>query len=189
MLRQGHRLTTPLLTASSRILYSRSAGSLVGKDISSGSYVLTDSLGNPHTPSLFKGRKVVLVGTSNSPACANYVVPSFVKNNESIYGAGIDNIICVGATDPYTLRSWEMSWDKNNELQHLADVNTQFLRWLDLIDSEKSSLEAKPFTLIVENGIVKHENIEQSHDDFTVTDAGTILKQLGKTLPKSTHHH
>lgn len=106
-----------------------------------------------------------------------------MKNNEAIYGAGIDNIICVGATDPYTLRSWEMSWDRDHELvlfcffllckhiliylkQHLADSNTQFLRWLDLIDSEKAQLEAKPFTLIVEDGIVKHENIEQSHDEY-----------------------
>lgn len=43
-------------------------------------------------------------------------MPSFVQNNEAIYGAGIDNIICVGATDPFTLRSWEISWDSELEL-------------------------------------------------------------------------
>ncbi len=48
----------------------------------------------------------------------------------------------------------------------LADVNSQFLRWLDLVDSEKSQLEAKPFTLIVEDGIVKKENYEQNHDEY-----------------------
>ena len=34
------------------------------------------------------------------------------------------------------------------------------------MDTEKSNLEAKPFTLIVENGIVKNENYETSHDEY-----------------------
>lgn len=36
MLRQGGRLTTPLLATASKALISRSAGSLVGKDLSAG---------------------------------------------------------------------------------------------------------------------------------------------------------
>ena len=45
-----------------------------------------------------------------------YKVPSFVNNNEAIYNAGIDNIICVAAAEPYTLRSWEYGWDPEQEL-------------------------------------------------------------------------
>jgi peroxiredoxin len=60
------------------------------------------------TDSLFKGRKVVLVGMPGAftPTCHRNHLPGFLENRDAMLSKGVDEIVVLTTNDTHVLRAW-----------------------------------------------------------------------------------
>ncbi|EFA79029.1 hypothetical protein PPL_08498 [Heterostelium album PN500] len=160
----------------------------VGQNVLNKTNYFLDQRYNKHNVNdIFANKKVVVVGIpGNSPVDTFQHVPSFVNNCDKIYSKGVNYIVCLSTLDPPMLKANRISLDPNQRLTHLCDENGAFAEELHLCqDLEVHGLGVKApyvklrrFALIVDNGNIVFESIEKHDDDYSHTDAETILKNL-----------
>eukprot|EP01104_Vermistella_antarctica_P006378 TRINITY_DN17085_c0_g1_i1.p2 TRINITY_DN17085_c0_g1~~TRINITY_DN17085_c0_g1_i1.p2 ORF type:complete len:187 (+),score=65.54 TRINITY_DN17085_c0_g1_i1:27-563(+) len=131
----------------------------------------------------FKGKKVVLFGLPGAftPICSNQHVPSYIENADKLKSAGVDTVACVSVNDSFTLKAWSAQLKAESKVEFIADWNAELVKQLGLdIDLSAAGLgvRAKRFSLVVDNGEVVHQNVEENPGQFEVTGADVILKQL-----------
>lgn len=135
------------------------------------------------TREFFAGRNVVLVGVPGAftPTCSNNHVPGFVENYDAILGRGVDAIAVLAVNDHHVMRAWARFMGAEDKLMFLADGNGAFTRALGLeTDLSVRGLgnRCKRFSMIVEDGVVKHLNIEEKTGQAVTSGAARILEQL-----------
>lgn len=130
-----------------------------------------------------KGKRIVLFGLPGAytPTCSANHVPGYVSNIDALKAKKVDEVWCVSLNDGYVMAAWGKEHDAIGKVRMLGDGNGELTKKLGLeVDLARAGLGTRMqrFSMLLEDGVVKQLNIE-APGKFEVSDAGTMLKQLG----------
>jgi len=132
---------------------------------------------------LFKGKKIVLFAVPGAftPTCSMNHLPGYLENRDAILAKGIDSIIVVAVNDPHVMGAWAKATNGEGKIQYLSDGNATFTKAVGLdidLGAGNMGVRSKRYSMLVEDGIVKQLNIEESPGQAITSSAATILEQL-----------
>ncbi|HEV7435821.1 MAG TPA: peroxiredoxin [Pseudorhizobium sp.] len=135
------------------------------------------------TDELFKGKRVVLFAVPGAftPTCSLNHLPGFLENRDAILARGVDDIAVVAVNDWHVMGAWAQSTGGTGKIHFLSDWDGAFTKSLGLeIDLSAGGLgvRSKRYSMLVDDGVVKTLNIEDSPGQATVSSAATIIEQL-----------
>ncbi|GJE10948.1 MULTISPECIES: peroxiredoxin [Methylobacterium] len=134
------------------------------------------------TDDVFKGRRVVLIGVPGAftPSCHRNHLPGFVTHKAEILGRGIDAIAVTSVNDVFVLDAWSKASGAEG-LEFLADGNADFAKALGLeMDGTGFGLgiRSKRYSMVVEDGVVRNLNVEETPSKAEASGAEALLKVL-----------
>jgi len=134
------------------------------------------------TDEYFKGRKIAFFAVPGAftPTCSAKHLPSFLDNYAKLKSKGVDAIACMSVNDVFVMNAWGNHAGSGDKIDMLADGNGDFSRALGLeMDATKfgMGLRSKRFSMLVDNGVVKHLNIEEP-GAFGVSSGDHMVGQL-----------
>ncbi|SCY88916.1 peroxiredoxin [Microvirga guangxiensis] len=134
------------------------------------------------TDDLFKGRKVVLVAVPGAftPTCHRNHLPGYVQRAEEIKAKGVDSILVTAVNDVFVMDAWAKSSGAEG-IDFLSDGNGDFAKAIKLtMDGTGFGLgiRSQRYSMVVEDGVVKAINIEDTPSKAQVSGADNILKDL-----------
>ncbi|WP_298964629.1 peroxiredoxin [uncultured Methylobacterium sp.] len=134
------------------------------------------------TDDLFKGRRVVLVAVPGAftPTCHRNHLPGYVAKRDEILARGVDAILVTAVNDVFVLDAWSQSAGAGG-VEFLADGNGDFARALGLdMDGTGFGLgvRSKRYAMLVDDGVVRVLNVEDSPSKAELSGAETLLKSL-----------
>lgn len=129
-----------------------------------------------------RGKRVVIFGLPGAytPTCSAQHVPGYVKHLDELKARGVSEVWCVSVNDGYVMAAWGKELGAIGKVRMLGDGNADFARAIGLdrdISKSGMGVRSKRFSLLVDDGVVKQVNVEES-GKFEVSDAQTMLKQL-----------
>ncbi|AWL13352.1 Peroxiredoxin [Saliniradius amylolyticus] len=134
------------------------------------------------TEQLFSNKKVVLFAVPGAftPTCSNTHLPGYVVKADDIKAKGVDDIICVSTNDIFVLNAWGEQQNAD-AITMAADGDASFTKalGLDMDTGSFGGVRSQRYSMLVENGEVKHLNVE-APGKFEVSDADTMLKLLSE---------
>jgi len=136
-----------------------------------------------NTAAAAKGKRIVLFGLPGAytPTCSAKHVPGYVANLDALKARGVDEIWCVSVNDAYVMAAWGRDQDAIGKIRMLGDGSAELAKKLGLdrdLTKDGMGIRSRRFSLLVEDGVVKHVNVEQP-GKFEVSNAETMLTQLG----------
>jgi peroxiredoxin len=134
------------------------------------------------TDDLFKGRKVVLVAVPGAftPTCHRNHLPGYVQKLDEIKTRGVDSILVTSVNDVFVMDAWGKASGAEG-LELLADGNGDFAKALGLtMDGSGFGLgtRSQRYSMVVEDGVVKSLNVEDTPSKADVSGAENLLKDL-----------
>jgi peroxiredoxin len=138
------------------------------------------------TDDLFRGRKVVLVAVPGAftPTCDRNHLPGYVQRADEIKAAaGADAIFVTAVNDVFVLKAWAQSAGANGKVEMLSDGNGDFAKAIGLsFDGSGFGLgtRSQRYSMIVDDGVVKSLNVEDSTGKADVSGAENLLNSLGE---------
>ena len=157
----------------------------VGDRVPNGTFtVMTADGPKPKTTDeLFKGKKVVLFAVPGAftPTCSNNHLPGFVKNADAIKAKGIDTIAVTGVNDVFVMDAWKKNTGAEGKIEFLADGSAAFANAIGLsVDLGPRGLgtRSQRYAMLVEDGVVKTLNLEDSPGKADISGAENLLKGL-----------
>jgi peroxiredoxin len=134
------------------------------------------------TDDIFKGKKVALfaVPGAYTNTCHKMHVPSISQNADAIKAKGVNTIAVTSVNDVFVMDAWQKA-TAADKVQFLADGNGEFAKAIDLaFDGSGNGLgtRSKRYSMLVEDGVVKKLNIEESPGKVEVSGGDALLKQL-----------
>ena len=135
------------------------------------------------TDDLFKGRKVVLVAVPGAftPTCDRNHLPGYVAKADALRAKGFDAIIVTAVNDIFVLTAWAKSSGAGEGIEFAADGNGDFAKALGLaMDGTGFGLgtRSKRYSMVVEDGVVRSLNVEDTTGKAEVSGADALLKSL-----------
>ncbi len=142
-----------------------------------------DGLKDVTTQELTAGKKVVLFAVPGAftPTCHAKHVPSYLENLDALKAKGVDAVACVAVNDAFVLDAWGKAVGSDGKIMLLSDGNATFTKAVGLdFDGSGFGLgtRSKRYSMLVENGVVKALNIEESPGVMEVSGADRILAAL-----------
>ena len=139
------------------------------------------------TADIFAGKTVALfaVPGAYTPTCMNQHVPGFVERFAELKGKGIDTIACTAVNDVFVMTNFAKDTGSDGKIVMLADGNGDFAKAIGLdIDLTKFGLgvRSKRYSMLVENGVVKSLNIDESPPDHDHSSAETLCSIIDRSL-------
>jgi peroxiredoxin len=135
------------------------------------------------TAEIFGGRTVVLFGVPGAftPTCSLNHLPGFVDKEAEIKAKGVDEIAVTSVNDVFVMNAWAKSSGALGKITFLADGVAAFATatglTLDLTD-RGLGVRSQRYSMLVEDGIVRKLNIEESAGRAETSGAEALLKQL-----------
>jgi peroxiredoxin len=135
------------------------------------------------TGEFFDGKKIVLFGLPGAftPTCHKNHLPGFLANEAAIKAKGVDAIAMTSVNDPHVLTAWAKASGAEGRVTFLSDGNAEFARaaGLDFDGSPNGmGIRSKRYAMLVEGGVVKILNIEDSPGKADISSAENLLAQL-----------
>jgi peroxiredoxin len=135
------------------------------------------------TDDIFKGKKVALFAVPGAftPTCTNLHMPSFVQNVAAFKAKGVDTIAVTGVNDVFVMEAWKKASNAEGKVDFLADGNGEFAKAIGMdFDGSGNGLgvRSKRYSMVVEDGVVKALNIEESPGKCDVSGGGKLLEQV-----------
>ena len=135
------------------------------------------------TDQLFAGKRVVLFAVPGAftPTCSLNHLPGYLENRDAILARGIDDIAVVSVNDLHVMGAWATASGGMGKINFLSDWNAAFTKALGMdIDLSAGTLgvRSKRYSMLVEDGVVKSLNLEESPGQATVSGAAAMLEQL-----------
>ncbi len=134
------------------------------------------------TDELFKGKKVVLFAVPGAftPTCHKNHLPGFIKNAGAIKSKGIDTIAVTGVNDVFVMDAWKKQTG-GDAIEFLADGSGNFAKALGLtidLTERGLGLRSTRYSMVVDDGVVKALNVEDSPGKADLSGADNLLKSL-----------
>lgn len=139
------------------------------------------------TADVFAGKKVALfaVPGAYTPTCQQQHVPGFLSRVDELKGKGIDTIACTAVNDIFVLTQFAKDTGAAGKILMLADGNGAFAKALGL-DIDLSGfglgLRSKRYAMLVDDGVVKVLNIEDSPPQHDKSSAATLCSMVDRAL-------
>ena len=146
--------------------------------------LVTDDGARPvTTQEFFAGKKVVLFGLPGAftPTCHKNHLPGFVAHEAEIKAKGVEAIAMTSVNDPFVLSAWAKASGSEGKISFLADGNADFAKAVGLdFDASANGLgiRSKRYSMLVEDGVVKTLNIEESPGKADLSTAEHLLGQI-----------
>ena len=128
---------------------------------------------------VFDGKKVAVFGLPGAftPTCSASHLPGYVVKYDELVAKGIDKVACLSVNDAFVMSAWKNASNAEN-ITMLADGDGSFSVALGLdTHIPTMGLRVRRFSMIVDNGIVTHLNIE-APGKYDVSDVDTLLGQV-----------
>jgi glutaredoxin/glutathione-dependent peroxiredoxin len=135
------------------------------------------------TADIFAGKKVVLFAVPGAftPTCHLKHLPGFIDNADAFKKKGVNTVACVAVNDPFVLDAWAKATDGMGKVLFLSDGNGEFTKKIGL-DFDGSGIglgtRSKRYAMLVDDGVVKALNIEDSPGIADVSTAEKLLAAL-----------
>lgn len=139
------------------------------------------SPGQVNVGEALKGKRVVIFGLPGAytPTCSAKHVPGYVEQLGALKAKGVDEVWCISVNDGYVMAAWGKELGAIGKVRMLGDGQAELTKKLGLdVELPGMGVRTKRFSMLVESGVVKALNVE-APGKFEVSDAGTMLKQLG----------
>jgi len=135
------------------------------------------------TAELFGGKRIVLFAVPGAftPTCSLNHLPGYLENRDAILAKGVDDIVVVAVNDQHVMGAWATSTGGTGKLRFIADWDAAFTKALGMdIDLSAGTLgvRSKRYSMLVEDGVVKTLNVEESPGQATVSAAAAMIEQL-----------
>jgi peroxiredoxin len=135
------------------------------------------------TDEIFKGKKMVLFAVPGAftPTCHKNHLPGFLQNAGAIKSKGVDAIAVTGVNDVFVMDAWKKSTGAEGKIEFLADGSGEFAKALGLtadLVARGLGIRSQRYSMLVEDGVVKSLNLEDSPGKAEVSSAEALLKQL-----------
>ena len=132
---------------------------------------------------MVKGKKIAIFGLPGAftPTCSAKHVPSYLTNLDKLKAKGVDEIWCLAVNDAFVMHAWAVDQKAQGKIRFLGDGSAEYAKKLGLeldLNARGMGTRMNRFSMLVDNGVVKQLNVE-GPGKFEVSDAGTMLKQLG----------
>lgn len=130
------------------------------------------------------GRTVVIFGlpAAFSGTCTTAHVPSFLKNREALSAKGVDEVICVSVNDYFAMKAWDKELGASDGgITMLADGMAEFTKAIGMEFSAPPVGfvdRSKRYTMLVEDGVVRELNLEESPGACSISAAETLLDAM-----------
>ncbi len=130
-----------------------------------------------------KGKKIAIFGLPGAftPTCSAKHVPSYLNNLDKLKAKGVDEVWCFAVNDPFVMGAWARDQHATGKVRMMADGSGEFTKKLGLefdLTARGMGVRSQRYSMLVDDGVVKQLNIEAG-GKFEVSDAATLLKQLG----------
>ena len=139
------------------------------------------------TAEVFAGKKVALfaVPGAYTPTCRQQHVPGFVVRVDELKGKGVDTIACTAVNDIFVLTQFAKDTGAEGRILMLADGNAELARKIGL-DIDLSGfglgLRSKRYAMLVDDGVVKVLNVEDSPPQHDKSSAATLCAMIDRSL-------
>lgn len=142
---------------------------------------LREGLERIDTPTLFKGKKVVMFGVPGAftPTCSEKHLPGFVAHLDDFRQRGIQ-VYCIAVNDPFVMKAWGKALAVPDALVLLSDGNDELTRALGLeMDASGSGMgmRSRRYALYADNAVVRGLWVEQP-GQFDASSAESVLAAL-----------
>jgi glutaredoxin/glutathione-dependent peroxiredoxin len=142
-----------------------------------------DGLKDVTTQELIAGKKVVLFAVPGAftPTCHAKHMPSYLEHLDEFKAKGVDTVACVAVNDAFVLEAWSKAVGADGKVMLLSDGNATFTKAIGLdFDGSGFGLgtRSKRYSMLVDNGVVKALNVEESPGVMEVSGADRILATL-----------
>ncbi len=132
---------------------------------------------------LTAGKTVVFFGLPGAftPTCSAKHVPSYLADADALKAKGVSDIFCISVNDAFVMGAWGRDQKTSGKVRMMADGSADFTKALGLeldLTARGMGVRCQRFSMLVVDGVVKTLNVE-APGKFEVSDAATILKQLG----------
>jgi glutaredoxin/glutathione-dependent peroxiredoxin len=135
------------------------------------------------TREVFGGKKVVLFAVPGAftPTCHLKHLPGFIESAGDFKQHGVDSVVCIAVNDPFVLAAWAEKSGGKDKVLFLSDGNAEFTKKAGM-DFDGSGVglgtRSKRYAALVEDGVVKALNVEDSPGVAVESTAAKILDRL-----------
>lgn len=159
----------------------------VGDRLPEATLLYRDEDGGPATVDLsdkLDGRKVIIFAVPGpfTPTCTQSHMPTMVRTADQLRAKGVDEIICITVGDIHVVAEWGLSTGATDAaITLLADADSSYTKSIGMaFDAPPAGLFGRPVrhAMIVEDGVVKVLQIEESRSTCEMTSGETLLDLL-----------
>jgi peroxiredoxin len=130
-----------------------------------------------------RGKRIVIFGLPGAytPTCSAKHLPGYLEHLADLKARKVDEVWCVAVNDGYVMAAWGREQKALGRVRLLGDGSAELARKLGLevdLAGGGMGLRMRRFSMLVDDGVVKQLNVE-APGKFEVSDAGTMLRQLG----------
>jgi len=130
-----------------------------------------------------RGKRIVLFGVPGAytPTCSAKHVPGYVQNLDALKALKVDEVWCMAENDGFVMAAWGRDLKALGKVRFLGDGSGDLTKKLGLevdLSAHGMGTRCQRFSMFIDDGVVKQVNVE-APGKFEVSDAGTMLKQLG----------
>ena len=135
------------------------------------------------TEQIFKGRKIVLFAVPGAftPTCQNNHLPGYLNHLDAFKAKGVEEVVVVSVNDVHVMKAWAKANDALEKIGFLADGSAIFAKEIGLVlDGNAFGMGTRSlrYSMLVEDGIVKILNVEDSPGKAEISGAEALLGQI-----------
>ena len=134
------------------------------------------------TDDVFKGKKVVLFAVPGAftPTCHKNHLPGFLTNADAFKAKGVDTIAVTGVNDVFVMNAWKKA-SGSDDIEFLADGSANWAKAVGItadLSERGLGLRSGRYCMVVDDGVVKTLNVEDSPGKAEMSGADNLLKSL-----------
>jgi len=141
------------------------------------------------TDDIFKGKKIVLFAVPGAftPTCHRNHLPGFINNADTIKAKGVDGIAVTAVNDVFVMDEWAKATGSKDKIVMLTDDSAAFAKAIGLdIDLTGAGIglgvRSKRYAMLVEDGVVKVLNVDESPPAHDKSSAETMCKLIDNVI-------